>query len=657
MSRRKTHEEFILQLHNVNPNIRILGSYTKALEPVLCECKVCGYRWPGIPNNLLRGEGCGNCAGHLKKTTASFIEEMKQINPSVQIVGNYINNKTGIACRCLVCGHKWAPIPSSLLKGHGCRPCAVKENSKNRRLTTEQFLAKLTAKNPGVQLLEDYTDSKTPIRCRCICGNEDWYVSAGNLLRGSLCKECAVRKTAERLTGCSHSNVYKKSHDAFVAECADKNPTVQIIGIYSGAENKVESQCKRCGHIWNPFAHALLRGSGCPKCQRKTQTSFAEQSIFFYVRKQYPNSINGYKKGFGRSELDVFIPDLQVGIEYDGRNWHKNKENIEKRKYEICKERKIKLIRVRERRLGEVTGICDCQIYSEYGDTKRYSSLDKCIQELLFMLDIVVDVDCSRDRVKIQEQYFSIVEEKSLGKLFPALVGEWHQPSNGNITPFMVKPKSNVAYYWKCPACGEIYPAPPANRIAGTGCASCAGVKKLTHEEFEHRVHENHPNINLLGKYQSSAERVKCQCTICGQIWNATTQSITTGKGCKKCWNKSMADQKRKPHDVFLKQVKQKHPRITILGQYENSHSEILCRCDVCGNEWSPIAQSLITGYGCSNCSGNKSRKVICIETGEVYNSIHQAEKKTGISHSTISNCCNGKGKTAGGFHWEFIKE
>jgi predicted nucleic acid-binding Zn-ribbon protein len=657
MARRKTHEEFILQLHNINPNIRVLGKYITAIEPVLCECTVCGYQWPGIPNNLLRGEGCGQCAGHLKKTTASFVEEMKRINPSIQIVGEYVDSKTHIACKCLVCGHEWSPIPSSLLKGHGCKLCAEKVNSKKRKLTTEQFLERLRIRNPGVQILENYIDFKTPIRCRCVCGNDSWLVKPGNLLKGSLCKECAGQRSAKKQKGHSRPNKHKKTHEEFIKECFEKNPTILIIGDYSGADNMLEVQCKRCGHIWNPRAQVLLKGSGCPKCHRKMQTSFAEQAIFFYVKKQYPNSVNGYKNGFGQSELDIFIPELQIGIEYDGRKWHKNKENIEMRKYSICNDRGITLIRVRERKVRDVAQICDYIIYSEYGDRKNYISLDRCIRELLRLLNISADVDCNRDRIKIQEQYFKRIEEQSLGTLFPELAKEWHQPSNGNITPFMVKPKSNVAYYWACPDCGEIYPAPPANRIAGSGCASCAGVKKLTHEEFEHRVLEKHPNLILLGKYHNSTEQIKCQCTTCGQIWDATPQSITNGKGCKKCWNKAMADQKRKTQEVFLEQVKQRHPRITVLGKYENSHSEILCRCDVCGNEWSPVAQSLIAGYGCSNCAGTKSRKVVCIETGEVYRSIRQAEINTGISHSTISNCCNGKGKTAGGYHWKFIEE
>lgn len=39
----------------------------------------------------------------------------------------------------------------------------------------------------------------------------------------------------------------------------------------------------------------------------------------------------------------------------------------------------------------------------------------------------------------------------------------------------------------------------------------------------------------------------------------------------------------------------------------------------------------------------------------KIWNCISQAEKELGISH--ISNCCNGKRKTAGGFKWKYVKE
>ena len=50
-------------------------------------------------------------------------------------------------------------------------------------------------------------------------------------------------------------------------------------------------------------------------------------------------------------------------------------------------------------------------------------------------------------------------------------------------------------------------------------------------------------------------------------------------------------------------------------------------------------------------------KPVECIETGEIYESLSDAERKTGILSETISRCCRGKQKTASGLHWRFINE
>ena len=48
---------------------------------------------------------------------------------------------------------------------------------------------------------------------------------------------------------------------------------------------------------------------------------------------------------------------------------------------------------------------------------------------------------------------------------------------------------------------------------------------------------------------------------------------------------------------------------------------------------------------------------VVCSETGEIYPSSREASRQTGIDRRNISSCCNGKLKTAGGFHWaKFIE-
>ena len=48
------------------------------------------------------------------------------------------------------------------------------------------------------------------------------------------------------------------------------------------------------------------------------------------------------------------------------------------------------------------------------------------------------------------------------------------------------------------------------------------------------------------------------------------------------------------------------------------------------------------------------SKKVLCVETGEVFESASEASRKTGIHKGSISQVCLGKRKTAGGYHWKF---
>lgn len=47
---------------------------------------------------------------------------------------------------------------------------------------------------------------------------------------------------------------------------------------------------------------------------------------------------------------------------------------------------------------------------------------------------------------------------------------------------------------------------------------------------------------------------------------------------------------------------------------------------------------------------------IICLETQEKYKSILDASKNTNINVSNIARVCKGKRKTAGGYHWKYLK-
>lgn len=70
--------------------------------------------------------------------------------------------------------------------------------------------------------------------------------------------------------------------------------------------------------------------------------------------------------------------------------------------------------------------------------------------------------------------------------------------------------------------------------------------------------------------------------------------------------------------------------------------------------EWVTGSENqLHSRYELGNQTGFKDAPVICIETQAKYKSTRDAWRSTGINYCHISECANGKRKTAGGYHWE----
>ena len=55
--------------------------------------------------------------------------------------------------------------------------------------------------------------------------------------------------------------------------------------------------------------------------------------------------------------------------------------------------------------------------------------------------------------------------------------------------------------------------------------------------------------------------------------------------------------------------------------------------------------------------SSAKKRKVICVETGVVYDSMREAAETMGTPASNVGSVCRGKTKTAGGYSWKYMEE
>lgn len=208
MSEIRTHEEFIEILNKINSNIQVLGKYVNNHTPIKCKCLKDGYEWSTTPSKLINAKhGCPMCGGSAPLTTKIFTNQMKEINPNIIIIGEYINSNTPLDVKCKECGHEWKSRPYHLKSGKGCPICARKVLARRFSKGMEKFREELSFINPNIEVSGEYINKEIKIACKCkICDNK-WEATPNNLLAGKGCPKCAGSKGEKRI------NEWLKEHN------------------------------------------------------------------------------------------------------------------------------------------------------------------------------------------------------------------------------------------------------------------------------------------------------------------------------------------------------------------------------------------------------------------------------------------------------------
>ena len=136
-----------------------------------------------------------------------------------------------------------------------------------------------------------------------------------------------------------------------------KNGDLTPYDVTTNSHKKIWWNCiKSDDHIWLSTIANRNYGRECPYCSLTPQ-SRQELIITFELKKIF-DDIN--PKGFktvldGRLRaIDIFIPLLNLAIEFDGSFWHKDKKALDKIKSEMLMDEGYKVIRIREEPLKKI---------------------------------------------------------------------------------------------------------------------------------------------------------------------------------------------------------------------------------------------------------------------------------------------------------------
>lgn len=282
------------------------------------------------------------------RTTNEFIEEMRKINPDIEILGEYRTARIKINVGCKICGNKWSVVPYYLSSGGGCPKCRGVKLSKRFRKSHDDFIEELKEANPNVTVVSKYKNAKTKVNCYCE-KHGHWKASPEKLLQGNGCPECGRERTARKK---------RKTHEEFINEINEENDHIIVLGEYKADNVKVSCLCRDCEREWMAVPSMILGGRGCPHCklsrgEREIAKVLDGEGLRFTSQCRFEECKMNKTLPF-----DFYLPDLNIAIEYDGRQHffaieyfggEKGLERTRKSdriKSEFCLNNGIKLIRI-----------------------------------------------------------------------------------------------------------------------------------------------------------------------------------------------------------------------------------------------------------------------------------------------------------------------
>lgn len=229
---KKTHDEFLIELYQINPNIEILSEYKSADDYIHCKCIVCGHEWETTPNMLLSSKtGCIMCGyknlSKIKtKTNEQFLQEIKNHNPYIKPLEEYKQAKEKIKFECLRCGNIFYATPDNMLNAKwGCSICAAKHANDDRIKSNEQFVKELKLVNPNIIPLEPYKTDHEKIKVYCTIHNYTWMASPNKLLhRSTGCPKCNISNNEFKISQILDKWGYEYIMQFTFDDCKDKSP-------------------------------------------------------------------------------------------------------------------------------------------------------------------------------------------------------------------------------------------------------------------------------------------------------------------------------------------------------------------------------------------------------------------------------------------------
>ena len=322
--------------------------YVNSKTKLTITCKAHGD-FEQIPNSHLCGSGCPDCGkkarnGRHEPNTQGFIKKANAVHGDKYDYSKsvYIKSKQKVVITCTKHGD-FEQTPNSHLAGQGCRKCGKESMGKKQTLSKDQFLKKAKSVHGDKYdySLVDYVGVDTAVKI--VCSKHGVFNQKPHEhMIGRDCLDCGNETSGIARTRTT-SYFIEKAHLVH-GDRYDYSKSE-----YKGVSDKISIICSKHGEF-TQVAGYHMQGAGCPSCA--VRHSNAELEMLEMLNTLGVKNIHGDRSLINPYELDIYLPEHNLAIEYNGLRWHTEEfgkdKHYHQNKTELCKDKGVRLIHIWE---------------------------------------------------------------------------------------------------------------------------------------------------------------------------------------------------------------------------------------------------------------------------------------------------------------------
>lgn len=291
--------------------------------------------------------------------------------------------------QCKTCGEAWsAALHNRGRHGTGCPYCSgnkIKVGLNDLKTRLPELASQWhPTKNGELTPSQVTIGSPQNVWWQCLAGHEWQTRIRDRVAKNNGCGECY------RSGIISGTVSFTETHAHLLTEWDyEKNSySPEVVSAFSS--RKIWWKCAtNPEHSWEAPMANRTRGAGCPQCWKGINGSNAEDEVADFLRSLGLTIDRNRRDVLGsRFEVDIYLPEFNTAIEYNGLYWHSEAAGKDRKyhlnKYNSARENGISLIQIWEDDWLERKDIVKLQLAYRFNKMKAYHELEPTLDSIWF---------------------------------------------------------------------------------------------------------------------------------------------------------------------------------------------------------------------------------------------------------------------------------